>query len=109
MSHKVFTLQKKAIRLISNSSYICHTNPLFIKLKRLKLDDMFKLKLLKTKLMLFHRKQKHIDDVSVIINGTKIERVASFNFLGIMLDENLSWKSHIEMVGNKISKVTGIL
>ena len=26
-----------------------------------------------------------------------------------MLDENLSWKSHIEMVGNKISKVTGIL
>ena len=32
-SHKVFTLQKKAIRLISNSSYICHTNQLFIKLK----------------------------------------------------------------------------
>ena len=59
--------------------------------------------------MLFHRKQKHIDEVSVIINRTKIERVASFNFLGIMLDENLSWKSHIEMVGNKISKVTGIL
>ena len=26
-----------------------------------------------------------------------------------MLDENLSWKRHIEMVGNKISKVTGIL
>ena len=64
----------------------------------------------KTKLMLFHRKQKHIDDVSgVIINGTKIERVASFNFLGIMLDVNLSWKSHIEMFGDKISKVTGIL
>ena len=32
-----------------------------------------------------------------------------FYFLGIMLDENLSWKSHIEMVDNKISKVTGIL
>ena len=26
-----------------------------------------------------------------------------------MLDENLTWKSHIEMVGKKISKVTGIL
>ena len=38
-SHKVFTLQKKAIRLILNSSYICHTNPLFIKLKRLKIGD----------------------------------------------------------------------
>ena len=26
-----------------------------------------------------------------------------------MLDENLTWKSHIEMVAKKISKVTGIL
>ena len=59
--------------------------------------------------MLFHRKQKHIDEVSVIINGTEIERVTSFDFLGIMIDENLSWKSHIEIVGNKISKVTDIL
>ena len=33
---------------------------------------------------------------------TEIERVASFNFLGIMIDENLSWKSHIEMVSSKI-------
>ena len=56
--------------------------------------------------MLFHRKQKHFDKISVVI---EIEHVPSFNFLGIMLDENLSWKSHIEMVGNKISKVTGIL
>ena len=59
--------------------------------------------------MLFHRKQKHFDKISVVINGIEIEHVPSFNFLGIMLDENLSWKSHIEMVGNKISKVTGIL
>ena len=46
-SHKVLTLQKKAIRLISNSSYISHTNPLFIQHKLLKLVDLFKLKLLK--------------------------------------------------------------
>ena len=26
-----------------------------------------------------------------------------------MPDENLTWKSHIEMVGKQISKVTGIL
>ena len=47
-SHKVFTLQKKAIRLIqTNSSYNCHTNTLFITLKRLIIGDMIKLKLLK--------------------------------------------------------------
>ena len=32
-----------------------------------------------------------------------------FNFLGIMLNETLSWKSHIDIVSNKISKVIGIL
>ena len=63
----------------------------------------------KTKLMVFHRKQKQVDEINVQINGTQIERVESFNFLGIMMDENLTWKSHIEMVAKKISKVTGIL
>ena len=38
-----------------------------------------------------------------------IERVESFNYLGIMLSKTLSWKSHIGMVGKKNSKVTGIL
>ena len=38
-----------------------------------------------------------------------IEHVQTFNFLGIMLNETLSWKSHIDMVSNKISKVIGIL
>ena len=32
-SHKVLTLQKKAMRLISNSFSISHTNPLFIQHK----------------------------------------------------------------------------
>ena len=38
-----------------------------------------------------------------------IERVQTFNLLGIMLNETLSWKSHIAMVSNKISKVIEIL
>ena len=76
---------------------------IWLKLNKLSLNTQ------KTKLMLFHRKQKHLDEINFVINGIEIEHVPSFNFLGIMLDENLSWKSHIEMVGNKISKVTGIL
>ena len=38
-----------------------------------------------------------------------IEHVQTFNFLGIMLNETLSWKSHIDIVSNKISKFIGIL
>ena len=46
-SHRVESLQKKAIRLITNSNYSVHTTPLFIELGLLKVQDMFKLKLLK--------------------------------------------------------------
>ena len=40
-------LQKKAIRLITNSKYIAHTNPLFKRLQLLKIVDIFKLRILK--------------------------------------------------------------
>ena len=46
-SHRVESLQKKAIRLITYSNYSAHTTPLFIELGLLKVQDMFKLKLLK--------------------------------------------------------------
>ena len=38
---KIEQLQKKAVRCISNSSYNSHTEPLFGKLKLLKLSDIF--------------------------------------------------------------------
>ena len=40
-------LQKKAIRLITNSKYIAHTNPLFKRLQMLKIVDIFKIRVLK--------------------------------------------------------------
>ena len=46
-SNRIELLQKKAIRLITNSSYTAHTTPLFIELGLLKIQNMFKLKLLK--------------------------------------------------------------
>ena len=46
-SHRIKPFQKKAIRLITNSNYSAHTTPLFIELGLLKLQDVFKLKLLK--------------------------------------------------------------
>ena len=71
----------------------------WLKLNKLSLNTQ------KTKLMLFHRKQKHIDEVSVIINGTKIERVASFNFLGIMLDEIYHGKATLIWLAIKFQKL----
>ena len=44
---KVTILQKKAIRTVTNSHYLCHTNPLFKKETILKVDDIFKMHCLK--------------------------------------------------------------
>ena len=43
------------------------------------------------------------------MNNRSIDVVQHFNYLGIMLDENMSWKTHIAMVRNKISRINGIL
>ena len=59
--------------------------------------------------MVFHRKQKKIREIHLSINDIQIEQVPTFNFLSITLNENLSWKNHTKMVGNKISRVIGVL
>ena len=43
------------------------------------------------------------------LNNTTLERDNSIKFLGVILDENINWNRHIELVENKISKNIGIL
>ena len=61
--------------------------------------------------MIFHTYQKNTDYLTsnITLNGNVLERVDTFNFLGVILDKHLSWKAHVEMVSNKISKYCGIL
>jgi hypothetical protein len=64
----------------------------------------------KTKYMIFHCQQRHsLPLLNIEINGTAIERVQTFNFLGITLHENLTWKEHINNVCKKVSRNIGIL
>ena len=43
------------------------------------------------------------------INNEKIKCVSEFNFLGIMIDEFLSWNPHTKMVTSKISRTLGVI
>lgn len=63
----------------------------------------------KSKYMIFHKPQKRIQPLHLIMNDTTIERVSNFDFLGLTLNENLNWKSHIDKISNKISRSIGIL
>ena len=64
----------------------------------------------KTKCMLFHSPNTKIQfDPKLVINNIEIERVKNFNFLGLNINENLCWKSHIDKITLKISKSGGII
>jgi hypothetical protein len=63
----------------------------------------------KTKAMIFHMPQKSVTVPKLSINDVDIQFVKHFNFLGITVDENLSWKNHIHVIATKISKTVGIL
>ena len=46
---------------------------------------------------------------TMTLNNIEIKRENSIRFLGVIIDENLTWKNHIEVVENKISKNIGVL
>ena len=64
----------------------------------------------KTNFMLFtnHNVQSP-SDIKICIKGQNIERVKVTKFLGVLIDEKLSWKEHISLVHNKICKSLSIL
>ena len=46
---------------------------------------------------------------TMTFNNIEIKRENSIKFLGVIIDENLTWKNHIEVVEDKISKKNGVL
>ena len=47
--------------------------------------------------------------LKLFINRTKIEQVNEFCFLGVVFDECLTWKPHVQKIGGKISMANGTL
>ena len=49
------------------------------------------------------------DTTKIIINGKIIDEVTETKFLGVTIDNKLSWIPHIENIYNKLKSATGIL
>ena len=62
----------------------------------------------KTNFILFGNR-KNIDNVCISMNNSIITRVRSTKFLGVIIDEKLTWKYHISLVRSKLSKTVDIL
>ena len=73
------------------------------------LVNQLSLNVKKTKFMVFHSGRKHVVYPILSINGTVIERVDTFIFLGLHISHDLKWKPHIQTMSQKLSKITGIL
>ncbi len=67
------------------------------------------LNILKTKCTIFHTKKRRVNPPTLKKNNTIINRVPEFNFLGLIIQENVSWKSNCDKISNSISKSIGIL
>ena len=48
-------------------------------------------------------------EIKVSIGNNEVEEVSNTKTLGIIIDENLKWKEHIDSASKKISKTIGIL
>ena len=67
----------------------------------------------KTKYLFFH-KPNACDSIPlrlpiVNFNNIEIKRESSVKFQGVIIDENITWNKHMELVENKVSKNIGIL
>lgn len=80
-----------------------------------KLDEWFKYNLLtvntnKTNYVIFHSKNKKLkDNTQLRINNQPIQKKYKEKYLGIILDNQLNWKPHIEKIHSKLVSLTGAL
>ena len=64
----------------------------------------------KTNYVIFNSKQKTTKiNLPVLFDDKPLKRVNVVKFLGIYIDENLTWKYHIDHVCNTISKSIGVI
>lgn len=72
-------------------------------------SNKLKLNVSKTNYMLFQNRSIKNIIPPISLNDEIINKVDHMKFLGVLIDENLNWKYHIDQTCTKISKVTGIL
>lgn len=57
----------------------------------------------KTHIMQFHSKQKKIENINVYLNNNRIDNANEVKFLGVLINDCLSWTSHCQMLISKLN------
>ena len=61
--------------------------------------------------MLFHKHNNAVPALELKINDItcSIDQISTFNFLSLHINSQLTWKTHIDEIFKKISRVTGLI
>ena len=73
------------------------------------LSNKLVLNVAKSKFMLFFKHPKVVPTLKLLINGNPIEQVTNFNFLGVTIDQKITWSDHNTKISIKVARVIGIL
>jgi hypothetical protein len=100
----LFLSHKNLSHLISNTNKELSKISNWLKLNKLSLNVK------KTHYILFHCRQKKItNNIQVKMDMNIIEQVKFTKFLGVIINENLTWNDHIDILKNKINKNLGVI
>ena len=67
------------------------------------------LNLKKTCYMIFSKSKIRLPDFNISIDNTTIERKSEARFLGVIVDERLTWSKHISALKTKMARYLGIM
>ncbi|MGB1899487.1 MAG: reverse transcriptase family protein, partial [Candidatus Kariarchaeum pelagius] len=63
----------------------------------------------KSNFIAFHDTKRILPPLHLLIDGSEIHRTNVFCYLGIYINENANWKSHVNNISTKISRINGTL
>ena len=63
----------------------------------------------KTKAIMFHNKNKKIEEIEIKINQNIIEYTDNINYLGIIIQKNLYWNLHVDIISKKLARNIGAI
>ena len=96
--------------VVSFSYWTCQLSAVWCHVFRFDFEvNKLSLNVNKTNFIMFTNKTQLRPTVNIVLNGKNIEQVWHTKFLGVIIDENFTWREHIKTVETKVSKGIGVL
>ena len=73
------------------------------------LSNKISLNSTKTELIVFRKKTVDLPDVKIVLNGVKLIPKSTTNYLGLIMDEHLTFKEHILFLNAKLNRANNLL